>query len=275
MKLQRLGIRFLSVLFPNWVARYAFHYITHPQKKFVRKEEAAFLNSAKQQAYPFKGKNVQTYTWEGKGPGVLCVHGWEGHSGNFKAIITALQQQGLRVHAFDAPAHGASSANTTNLFEISSLVAEMLLHFKTPYIISHSFGGVATCHALAQNPSIAIKKYLLFTVPDKFTERIDYVFELLGAKAKSKRILIDTIESTLNVSIEEMEVSRYVSKINVDKALILHDVSDRVIPIAQAERVVAQWPKAELEKISGTGHFKVLLNPEVIAKGIAFLGGEE
>ena len=72
-----------------------------------------------------------------------------------------------------------------------------------------------------------------------------------------------------------MEVSRYVSKINVDKALILHDVSDRVIPIAQAERVVAQWPKAELEKISGTGHFKVLLNPEVIAKGIAFLGGEE
>ena len=83
MKLQRLGIRFLSVLFPNWVARYAFHYITHPQKKFVRKKEATFLNSAKQQAYPFKGKNVQTYTWEGKGPGVLCVHGWEGHSGNF------------------------------------------------------------------------------------------------------------------------------------------------------------------------------------------------
>ena len=99
MKLQRLGIRFLSVLFPNWVARYAFHYITHPQMKFVRKKEATFLNSAKQQAYPFKGKNVQTYTWEGKGPGVLCVHGWEGHSGNFKAIITALQQQGLRVHA--------------------------------------------------------------------------------------------------------------------------------------------------------------------------------
>lgn len=275
MGLQRFGIRLLSVLFPSWVARYAFHYITHPQKKFVRKEEAAFLGTAKQQAYPFNGKNVQTYTWEGKGPGVLCVHGWEGHSGNFRAIIPALQQQGLQVHAFDAPAHGASSANTTNIFEISSLVAEMLQHFKTPYIISHSFGGVATCHALAQNPSIAIKKYLLFTVPDKFTERIDYVFELLGAKAKSKRILIDTIESTLDVSIAEMEVSRYVSKINVSNALILHDVSDRVIPIAQAERVVAQWPKARLEKISGTGHFKVLLNPKVITKGIAFLSGEE
>ena len=69
----------------------------------------------------------------------------------------------------------------TNFFEFTELVGILIKKLCVKLLVSHSFGGVATTYALFQNQDIEIKKYILITTPDKFTQRIDDVSEIIGS----------------------------------------------------------------------------------------------
>ena len=53
--------------------------------------------------------------------------------------------------------------------------------------------------------------------------------------------------------------------------LIIHDENDQDVPIVNAEELAQHWPQAELVKTNGLGHRRILRDPSVIKKMLAFI----
>lgn len=258
-------------LAPNAVTAYAYKKLTNPQVYKLRPHEVHILDKAQKSTLAFKDFTIQLYKWGKGAKKILLIHGWEGQAGNFAEIIPLLTAQNYTVYAFDAPSHGASSKGKTSLFEFTELVGILIKKYGVDNLISHSFGGVAATYALSIQPELRIKKYVLLTVSDKFTERIDFVAQQEGISNKVKNKLINRLEKELHLQVHELNVSNFVTKVSVQNALIIHDEADKIIPIAQAKNVVKQWPNANLTVIKGTGHFRILRTPKVHQRLMQFL----
>lgn len=265
-------IKVLSNVAPSMVAGMAYKVLTNPQIKKLREHELELLDQSQKETIPFGKFDIQTYKWGNPtDEKILLIHGWEGQAGNFSDIIQELIKHKYYVIAFDAPSHGFSSKGKTSLFEFSDLVEKMIIDTGCKKLISHSFGGVATTSALFRNKDIEIDKYLLLTTPDKFSQRIDDVAKFVGVNEKVKNKLIKKLEDEIQVKVSEANVSSFVKDIKVKKALIIHDINDRVIPIEQSKNVCQNWEVCEFKEIEGTGHFRILRTKEVTNSIIDFM----
>ncbi len=259
------------MLSPKLVASFAYSQLTNPQIRKLRENETRVLDKAKKNDFEFKGFNIKWYEWGVGDKEVLLIHGWEGQAGNFADVIEKLLKKNYKVYAFDGPSHGFSSKGKTSLFEFTELVATFIRKFQVRTLISHSFGGVATTYSLFQNPDLQIEKYLLFTTPDRFIERINDLSSAIGITDKVKETLINRLNRETNQDVYDLNVSDFVKQINVQKAMIVHDRDDRIIPVERARNVHQQWPKAKFVEVVGTGHFRILRDPAVLGAAIEFL----
>ncbi|MEL6676736.1 MAG: alpha/beta hydrolase [Bacteroidota bacterium] len=269
--MQKTLVRIASQIAPGMMANLAYKTLTHPQIRKLRDHEEQILDQAERKRISVLDSEIQTYTW-GEGPdSVLMVHGWEGQAGNFSDLVDFLVKKGMKVYAFDGPSHGRSSQGATSLFEFAEVVAQMMRTFPSRNLISHSFGGVASTLALSTNPDISYDKYLLFTTPDKFRERIQDVSDQVGVTDKVIFRLIKRLETETGVNVNDQNVSDFVKKIQIEQALILHDVADKVIPLERSENVVRNWKNASLETVTGTGHFRILRSEKMWERAWEFL----
>lgn len=265
-------VKVLCFLFPQLMTNLAYKKLTNPQIHKLRPYEIDFLETATKETLPFLNFTIQLYQWGNpQNESVLLIHGWEGQAGNFSDLIPKLLQQNYYVIAFDAPSHGFSSKGTTSLFEFSDLVAILIERFNCSKITSHSFGGVATTYALYRNPALKIDKYALLTTPDKFSQRIDTVADVVGISEKVKQRLIQRLEQEMNIDVQSIGVSLFVQTISVQEALIIHDKNDRVIPLEQSQNVQHHWKNCSLKVIEGTGHFRILRTESVLDDLVQFL----
>jgi pimeloyl-ACP methyl ester carboxylesterase len=262
---------FLSTLFPGAIAAFAYRQLTNPQLRKLRAHELEVMQTAVQEDLDFQGFRIRTYRWEGEKETILLVHGWEGQAGNFADLIERLQSEGYGILAFDGPSHGFSSRGKTSLFEFAELVGFLAKSSGVKKIVSHSFGGVATVLGLSQQPEVAIEKYVLLTTPDRFIDRIEQVAQQTGITEKVKQKLIQRLESETPLPVDELNVSAFVSKLQVEKSLIIHDKDDRIVPISQSQNVCNNWPVCTLQAIEGTGHFRILRTDFVLDQVITFL----
>mgnify|MGYP002784620987 CR=1 FL=1 len=264
-------VKILSVLFPNRVVSFAYNQLTNPQITKLRPHEIEVLETSRKETLRFHDFDIALYTWQGGSDSVLLIHGWEGQAGNFADMIEELLANHYTVYAFDAPSHGYSSKGSTSLFEFTELVGLLIKKFNVKKLVSHSFGGVATTYALYNNKDIVIDKYVLLTTPDKFIERINDVSEYVGIPDTIKQRLIARLEQETGQNVELLNVSTFVQSINVAQALIIHDVDDKVIPIARSRNVHQHWKESAFVEVHNTGHFRILRTKEVITTVIKFL----
>ena len=264
-------VRIASGLFPNSVTSFAYKQLTNPQVRKLRDNELVILDQAIKERYAFKEFTIQLYTWGTGNRKILLIHGWEGQAGNFSDLIEALLQQNFTIYAFDAPSHGFSSKGSTSLFEFTELVGILIKKFQVKDLVSHSFGGVATTYALFNNQDVSIDKYVLLTTPDRFSERINDISTQVGNSEKVRKKLIQKLENELNVDVNTLNVSDFVREISVKKALIIHDKTDKIIPIERSKNVAENWKVSELIEIEGTGHFKILRTQSVIKTVVDYL----
>ena len=257
------------MIFPRLFVNIAFEKLTNPQIKKLREKEVKVLQTAIQEDFYFKDITVKIYRWEGEKEGILLIHGWE--AGNFFELIQTLKSKGHTIYAFDAPSHGYSSKGKTSLFDFTELVGILIQKFKVKKLISHSFGGVAVTYALSVNQKIEIDKYVLITTPDKFSERIDSVLNQYGIHPKVFSKLRQKLEADNNLKVKDLNVSEFVKKSKIKKALILHDKKDQIIPIQQSLNVHKNWKQSRFEVIENTGHFRILTDPISIQKVVSFI----
>jgi hypothetical protein len=264
-----------SYLFPELVASFAYGQLTKPQVRKLRESEQATLNKAEKETFRFKEFDIQLYTWPGGDKEILLIHGWEGQAGNYSDLVEALLTRGYTVYAFDGPSHGYSSQGETSLFEFTELVGLLIRKFAVSQLVSHSFGSVATTYALFSNPDLIVDKYVLFTTPDKFLERVEEVSRRVGISENAKARLLQRLEKEIDLDLTTLNVSEFVKSVNVSQALILHDKDDRVIPIAQSRNVHKSWGVSQFKEVERTGHFRILRTQEVIDTAVEFLNGDE
>jgi esterase/lipase len=269
--LKKIIIHFFSSIFPNIFVSIAYKHLTTPQIHRLRPHEAAVLEIAIQSNFSFEGFNIKTYEWGKGSKTVLLIHGWEGQAGNFSDLIEILINDGYTVYAFDGPSHGASSIGSTSLFEFNKLVVRLIKFYKVKHLVSHSFGGVATSIGLGMFPEIKIKRYVLFTTPNQFIDRIQFVTDVMGISNLVTKRLIKKIEFEEGIIVGDMNVADYIQKASVERALILHDINDKVLSIGQSREVDAVWDQAHLEEITGTGHYRILRTKSVLQKALDFL----
>lgn len=267
-------IQYLSFIYPNFFAEKAYHRLTHPHMHKLRPHEEVVLEKAEKSIFKYGSFDIQMYKWWAGPETVLLIHGWEGQAGNFADLIEKLIENNVTVVAFDGPSHGKSSQGKgqTSLFEFAELVGVLIRQTGIKKIVSHSFGGVATTYSLSKNPDLEIERYVLFTTPNRFVDRIDEVCNKLGMHQKAKDQLHKNLEKKLNLDLSVINVDVFVQNVAVEQALILHDTYDRVLSVEESRKVAESWPQARLKEVNGTGHFRILRTDAVLELAIEFLG---
>ncbi|MGB1449683.1 MAG: alpha/beta fold hydrolase [Flavobacteriaceae bacterium] len=261
----------LAQIFPGFFVKKAFAYLTHPMQLKIRPHEKIVLDKATKSRFTYRHFDIQLYQWGTGEKRILLVHGWEGHAGNFAAIIERLVENDYTVISFDGPSHGQSSKGKTSSFEFIELIRLLVEQYQPRQLISHSFGSVASLIALGSNPHLMIERYVGITVPNKFRERLEEIAQHLGLPYKVVRRLITKIEREHQVKVDTINVEDYAPKATIEKALLLHDTNDRVLPVEKSREVAKKWPAASLKEVTGTGHYKILGTKKVVDEILDFL----
>ncbi|HMD58741.1 MAG TPA: alpha/beta fold hydrolase, partial [Steroidobacteraceae bacterium] len=170
----RTAFRLLSALSPRLAAKLALRMFMTPASRRIDPQEAQFLATARAVALRTSGNRIQAYEWPGNGPAVLVVHGWMSHAARMADVINALRARGLRVVAFDAPAHGRSAGRRADLYDFRDAI-EAVSAACGPIggLLAHSFGALTTVTWLAETQPAAVRAVVLVGLP----RDVGYTFE--------------------------------------------------------------------------------------------------
>ena len=261
----KLIIKILQIFSSKLVSRIAYKFMSNPRVRKLRDSEEKVLNESVMETIPYNDFKIQQYQWgKKKNKTALLVHGWEGQAGNFARLIEILVDKGYHVVAFDAPSHGRSSIGKTNMFEFSKFLETQIIKLNPSLIISHSFGSVNAALVLKKNQNIKVDLWIMVTTPLRFITRVNDISKQFGINAKTQNKLIDLIQKDTNENIDQLDMSISCKELsNVEKAIIVHSKTDKVLPIEGAREVAKSFGRSKLIELDNLGHYSILWSKEL------------
>jgi len=265
----RLAFTVLGPLFPRLMGRWAyklwFRTRRFPESAAGRKFAASSLH----ETLLVDGIPVAVYR-QGSGPLVLFVHGWSGRGSQVAALAEPLVAAGFQVLAIDAPGHGDTPGDSTNILEC----AAVLLEFSRKYgvihgAITHSFGGMVLAYAM--HHGMWVERVVCISAP----AHVDYLLDGFADTLAIPAVVISDLHRRMDerIGAEFWETTSMV--VNVREldvpALIIHDEDDHNVPWEQGKIIATNWPGARFMKTSGLGHGKILRDPAVVAAAVEFI----
>lgn len=239
--------------------------MSNPRFRKLRESEEKVLNESIVKSIKFRNFEIIQYKWGTENNKIaLLIHGWEGQAGNFASIIQNLTDNGYQVIAYDAPSHGRSSKGNTNMFEFSTFLESELKEFEPDLIISHSFGSVNTATLLRKNPNLKVNLWIMVTTPYRFMSRVNDMSNHFGLNSKTKNELINRIQKDTQENITQLDMAIYCEELqNVEKAIIVHSKTDKVLPIDGAREVAKSFERSRLIELDNLGHYAILWSNEL------------
>jgi len=214
------------------------------------------------------GVLLPTWKW-GKGPPVLLVHGWGGHSGRLTPFVRPLVEAGFSVISFDAPGHGDAPGRYSSLPDfVNAIRAIARKHGPIEAAIGHSLGGAAC--ALAVRDGVEMSRIVLLAPPaeaEKYTGRFARFF---GIPPKTHEAMKRRLERRYRIRWSDLKVAGGDCPVRM---LVFHDGRDGKIPFKDGEEIVRAWPNAELVQTRGLGHHRIVRDRRVVVHAVAFVGG--
>ncbi len=295
----RLGLGALYRVSPALGARAAWRLFITPRRAIVRPWETEAVAEARAFRVPFagwgagerkQGPGLMAYEWGAPtAPLVLLVHGWDHRAAFWGAMARGLAAAGYRAVAFDGPAHGASafagSGRRTNLLEYHAAieaVAAAALPVEPPAdgararlhaIVAHSFGAAAVAakplHTRSGNP---LPRLVLMSAPATLRAVADRFAQLLRLPPAAVEEMSAYIASIFGATFGAFDLLRNGPTLPVERAMLLHDTTDEVVPFTEAQAIAAAWPRLTLAPSTGLGHNKIMRDADVIARVVGFLG---
>ena len=259
----------LTRVSPYLAGRLATFLWYRTQHRSVTVDEQRVLERASTEVRKFGTKSVCIYRW-GEGAPVLLTHGWNGNAGQMALLVEALVGQGFQVTAFDAPGHGRSSGNSTDILEISGVITQLLQESgEDTAVIAHSFGGMCAMHAIANGARAS--SVVCISPPKDVTTLLQQFTKILGMNTA----VVNQVKRRLEQRFGEAMWSRFSmpewARAADIPGLIVHDSRDRYIPVSNGRAVHAAWKESALQITRGLGHMRILQNAEVIASIVRFL----
>jgi pimeloyl-ACP methyl ester carboxylesterase len=272
-KLIRAAFQVGGVIAPGLAARYAMNIFRTPRKR--SETNGDLFDRAAIGSVPYVDFNLTTYTWEPSTPTeqtVLLVHGWESSAARVSVLVEPLLNAGYRVVAFDGPAHGRSEGQYADPLEFSDAVIAVLGQIGTVRgVIAHSLGAGGTMAAVGRYPDLPIERVVIIGAPDILRRYPELFATTVGLPDSVYNGMKSLYEDRLGMALTDTDVSKLVKQIR-QPGLVIHDQKDRIVPFSDAENIVANWDGAESLFTSGYGHRRILSQPEVAKRIVAFLG---
>ena len=243
----------MVVFSPKKTALKAFDVFCTIRKGRVKPIQKAFLDKAKLALETIGAHKVQSYQWQGNGPTVLLMHGWESNTFRWRNLIQKLKEQNFNIIAFDAPGHGYSSGNRlyVPLYAISSRF--MMEKHKPTHIVAHSLGGMTTLYDHYLNPESTVEKIVTIGSPCDFEQFMEHYQGLLKFNNKVKDALNRRLKEWLGFHFHEFSSARFVAN-NTKKGLLFHDKEDTQVPYEASVKVHENWKGSQLISTTGLGH---------------------
>jgi pimeloyl-ACP methyl ester carboxylesterase len=217
------------------------------------------------------GGQIATWRW-GTGPAVLLVHGWEANHGDMLGFVAPLLAAGLSPVALDLPAHGASTGETATIPQLAAaIVAVGVAHGPVQGVIAHSIGAASSSVALARG--LAAGRVVLLAAPARYRAQARQVARMVGLDdadwpaMEAELLALGTELSAIDLPAMAPNLAA--------AALFVHSADDRVIPLSDARENAARWPGARLVTVDGLGHARLLRDPAIVAKTVAFIADRD
>ena len=269
----RAGFPVLGAVAPPLAARLAGRLFGTPPRHRTSEEEWIALSRATPGRVQCGRRTVATWTWGERGPAVLLVHGWGSRGARLHSFVEPLLDLGYRVVAFDAPGHGESSGRRSSLPEFAQAIAAVEAA-SGPFaaVITHSMGGPSTVFAMTRGFGAA---RLVFVAPPAhpgaYTERFA---SLLSVPQHVIRRMTQIFERRFGMRWDELDLPTLAPGMR-SALLVVHDRDDLEIPWTDGAAVAKAWPGAQLVTTRGLGHTRIVHDPGVVARSIAFLTAGE
>ena len=208
----------------------------------------------------------------GDGPTVMLVHGWESRGTHWGAFIAGLVGAGFRAIAVDAPSHGGSPGERTNVLDYAlRLVGAGREIGPMAGVVGHSFGAGAL--AIALDRGLSADRVALISGPASLVSVVHRWGRGHGLTEEEMPAFFGLVEREIGEPIEPLDVTRLAARMS-RPALIVHDRGDDEIPVDEGLPVAASWPGAKVLVTERYGHRRILLAKEVVREVVGFLKAE-
>lgn len=265
------AIRLLSRMSPSLAAEAAARlFLRAPRVPRPRGAAAAFLASGEALPVTHGGARLAAWTW-GRGPGVVLVHGWGGRGAQLRAFVPALVAAGYRAVVFDGPAHGASAGRSTSLPALADAITAVVRAADARAVIAHSMGGASTLLALSRG--LTLSRAVLLAAPSDAEKIWSGYASALGLSDEVAAEARRRLEERVGTGFAALGVAHVAPRVGVP-VLVVHDDSDEEVPWTAGDEIARTLPHARLETTHGLGHRRILRDPAVVARAVAFLGAD-
>jgi len=245
-----------------------FTALTRPRRRPASPEQVQALSGATRHAVEHRGIALTAWSW-GAGAPVLLLHGWESRANHMVAFVPALVQAGFRAIALDAPAHGESPGEVTDVLDYGRAVAAAAAHFgPLAAVIAHSFGSAAALHAYAHGVRVQASVHLCG--PASLTRVLQRAGAAGGLDAASITRIEALMAEHLGAPLSVMDLNSLRAGM-VHPVLILHDPDDPELPVSESHALAQAWPGSTLSLVPGVGHRRILREPSVISSAVRFI----
>lgn len=268
-RLLRTALKLSALISTELAGRWANRLWFRSQRYSQPAREQEWLVNAQSLRLTHRGRPLAVQQW-GAGPTVLLVHGWHGRGAQLGAFAAPLAAAGFRVVAFDAPAHGLTPGDSTDLPEVSEALLTVAQAFPPLHgVIAHSFGTAATLYAIAQG--LAPQRVAALSAPSS----IEYLMESFSARldipaavmAVHRRLMEERFGNDLWQRFSPRAIARGLDI----PALMMHDEEDHDVPWQEGAALANAWPGATWVQTRGLGHRRILRDSQVVARVVAFM----
>jgi pimeloyl-ACP methyl ester carboxylesterase len=209
----------------------------------------------------------------GDGPTVLLAHGWESQRTHWGAFVSPLVEAGFRAVAVDAPAHGESPGQMTNVVEYARALVQIGLQIgPLAGVLAHSFGAGAT--PIALHRGLEANRAVLISGPSSLASVVERWGRHHGIAEEEIPRFIQQVENEIGEPMADLDLPHTVAGLSTP-ALIVHDRNDKEIPVEDGLALAAAWPGARTLITQSYGHRRIMIAPEVVSAILAYLTERE
>jgi pimeloyl-ACP methyl ester carboxylesterase len=210
-------------------------------------------------------------TMWGEGPTVLLAHGWESQRTHWAAFVDPLARAGFRALAIDAPAHGESPGQRTNVVEYARALVRVGRQVgPLAGVVAHSFGAGATPIALRRG--LDANQAVLISGPSSLVSVVERWARHRGIAEHEIPRFVRLVEDEIGEPIADLDLLHLVPALSTP-ALIVHDRDDKEIPVDDGLALAAAWPGARTLITERHGHRRIMCAPDVVRAAVDFLRG--
>lgn len=270
--LTRQGFRLLGLFAPAMAARWAYR-LWYATRRFRESaHDKRWRQQAQLQMLNHQYGRIAVYSWgEPDKPVVLCVHGWNGRASQFATMLPALLKAGYQVVAFDAPGHGKSEGNSTNIFRIGAVLHNVAEQYPAlQAIITHSFGGMVAAYTI-KHLGVPLQRLIMIASPVSSRYLLDVFAQSLCLNKRVMRHMDAMIRKEFGDDVFDKASAEQNLKNSTLPILLIHDKQDTAVSWRNSECIVKVTANALAIYTEGHGHRRLLRDKKIIKKIVGFI----